>query len=200
MAYDGNTFFDVHTRQFSVEDLGQIFFPDTMLKLGNWIQAGYIKPDYFKDPRGGRDRRRFSIVEIARIALIDTLVNGIGIKPSLAAEIADYAVPFLNETFVRDAAQERVSNARVYIISCLRREDGKMQSLTLYRKPEDPAWYTDNPDLNPDAKPHAPPKGAVILYPLSDAFNTVFLSAAALLAKQKRGGMDKFRRPIDADA
>jgi hypothetical protein len=200
MAYDGNTFFDVHAPQFSIEDLGQIFLPDVMLKLGNWIQRGYVKPDYFKDPRGGKDRRRFSIVEMERIAIIDNLVNGIGLKPSQAAEIADFSMPFLNDSFDRDAAQERVTKARMYVVSSLRREEGKMKSRVLYRKPDEAAWYEHNPDVVPDAKPFAPPKGAVILLPLSNSFDTVFLAATALLTKQKRGGMDRFRRPVDAEA
>jgi hypothetical protein len=55
----GETYFSVHDPQFSEQDLSNLFSPATLLKLGNWIQAGYIKPDYCKDPRGGRDRRRY---------------------------------------------------------------------------------------------------------------------------------------------
>lgn len=200
MPYDGDTLFDVHAPQFSMEDLGRVFYPDVMLKLGNWIAAGYVKPDFWKDPRGGKDRRRFSIVEMTRISLIDQLVNGIGIKPSHAAEVADFAIPFLNDAFDRDAAQDLVSRARIYISTWLNRADGKMKSGVNYRKSGDTAWYIDDPFRNPDAKPHAPPKGVAILIPLSDTFETVFLAAAEVLKAQKRGGMDKFRRPIDADA
>src|SRR5687768_2555944 len=111
MPYDDDTFFDVHDPQFSHEDLARIFFPDTMLKVGNWIQAGHVKPDYWKDPRGGKERRRYSIVEIARIGIIDQLVHGVGIKPSQAAEIADFGIPFLNDSFDRHLDGERKSTA-----------------------------------------------------------------------------------------
>jgi hypothetical protein len=199
MTYEGNTFFDVHVPQFSMEDLGRLFPPEVMLKVLNWIQAGYVKPDYWKDPRGGKDRRRFSIVEITRIAIIDSLVNGIGIKPSQAVEVADFCIPFLNETFDRDAAQELKSTALVYVMTWLGRSDGKMQSTVYYRKLDDPILYDDNPDSNPDAEPLAPPAGVAIHLPLTNFFDKVFLDCAALLTQQKRGGMDKFRRPVSAE-
>jgi hypothetical protein len=198
MAYDGDTFFDVHAPQFSHDDVGRIFFPDTMLKLGNWITAGYVKPERVKDPvKGGPARLRYSVTEIVRIAILDSLVNGIGIKPSQASEVADFCMPFLNDAFDRHPDGELVSTARLYVASWLNREDGKMKSSVSYRKLDDPALYVEDPYLNPDAKPHAPSKGTAIHLALTDTFNTVFLACAQLLSNQGRGGMDKFRRPVD---
>jgi hypothetical protein len=55
--------------------------------------------------------------------------------------------------------------------------------------------------LNPDAQPVSFPIDApCIVVPLTHMFNRVFIRAAALLARENRGGMDKFRRPIDVDA
>lgn len=193
----GGVFFEVHTNQFSHDDLSKIFFPDTMLKLGNWIAAGYVKPDYQKDPtRGGPDRRRYSIVEITRIAIIDTLVNAIGLKPSQAAQVADFSIPFLNDTFDRHPDNTPKSTARIYIVSWLNREDGRIKSTVYYRKLDDPNLYGDDPHLNPDAKPIAPPWAAIHL-PLTDTFNKIFIECAKFLVINKRGGVDKFRRPVD---
>ena len=182
-----------HTPQFSQEDVGRIFFPDVMLKLGNWITAGHVKPERVKDPvKGGPARLRYSVTEIYRIGVIDMLVNGIGIKPSQAAEVADFALPFLNDAFDRHLDGERVSEARMYVTSYLERDDGTMKSRIFYRKPDDGALYLEDPYRNPDAKPHAPPLHRVAIYlPLTDTFNKVFLTCTELLTIQKRGGMDK---------
>lgn len=194
----GGVFFQVHTNQFSHDDLSKIFFPDTMLKLGNWIAAGYVKPDYQKDhTRGGPDRRRYSIVEITRISIIDSLVNGIGLKPSQAAQVADFGIPFLNDTIERHPDNTLKSTARIYIASRLNREDGRMKSAVYYRKLDDPHFYSDDPNLNPDAKPLGPLAGTAIHLPLTDVFNKIFIQCAKFLVINKRGGVDKFRRPVD---
>jgi hypothetical protein len=199
MAYDGGTFFDVHVPQFSHEDVGGIFFPDTMLKLGNWLQRGYVKPERVKDPvQGGPPRLRYSITEIARIAIIDTLVEGIGIKPSHASEVADFCMPFLNDAFDRHPDGELVSPARMYVTAWLNRDDGKMSSSLYYQRLDEPGFlYVEDPYRNPDAKPHRPYKGTAIHLPLTDLFNQIFLTCAQRLTNQGRGGMDKFRRPVD---
>jgi hypothetical protein len=194
----GNRFFDVYAFQFSVDDLGHIFHADTMLKLNNWIQAGYIKPNFWKDPRGGKERRRFSITEIARIAVIDALVNSVGIKPNEAIEVADFCIPFLNESLERDATGKLKSTANMYVMSWRDRATGKTQSSVYYRKPNDPNLYTDNPDLNPDAAPAGPPAGIAIHLPLSDFFNKVFIECAKFLAMRKRGVVDRVGRPVNA--
>jgi hypothetical protein len=200
MAYDGDTFFDVHTPQFSHDDVGRLFFPDTMLKLTNWINAGYVKPERVKDLlHGGKPRLRYSITEITRIAIIDSLVNGVGIKPSQAVVVADFAMPFLNDQFDRHPDGELISTARMYVTAWLRREDGKVQCGVYYRKRDDPNFYVDDPFVNPDAKPHAPSSGMAIHLPLTDFFNKTYLTCVDLLTNQKRGGMDKFRRPVNAD-
>ena len=200
MPYDGSTFFDVHEPQFSHEDIGHIFFPDTMLKLANWQIAGYVKPSYVKDPRGGKPRRRYSIVDIARIGIIDQLVNGIGLRPSHAAEIADFAITFLHETFDRHPDAELKSKALIYVTSWLDRDSGKFKSNVYYRKLEDPGpVYTEDPYLNPDAKQFVSFTGVAIHLPLTHTFNRYFLTASEFLTNHKRGGMDKFRRPVDAE-
>jgi hypothetical protein len=194
----GNVYFDVFEQQFSVEDLSHIFFPDTMTKLNFWITAGYIKPLAYKDPRGGRDRRRFSIIEISRIAIIDSLVHSVGLRPSHAVQIANFCLPFLNDTFDRDAAHELKSTSKLYVRSWLDRASGKMKSRVFYRKHGEHQFYADDPDLNPDAQPRVVSSGVAIELPLTAFFNQVFLTCAKYLAARGRGGMDKFRRPANA--
>ncbi len=198
-AVHGEHFFDVHTAQFSEGDLKQLLHPETMVKLQNWIQAGYVKPDMpWKHPRGGKERRGYSIVEICRINIIDSLVNGIGIAPSKAVEVADFAIPFLNDRFDRHADGVLKSKAHLYIYSWLDRSTGRMKSSVAYLKPPDTTvWYADDPFLNPDAKPYRPPAGMCILTPISDFFNAMFTNCAKYLVNNKRGAMDKFRRPVD---
>jgi hypothetical protein len=198
-AVHGDTFFDCTTPQFSEQDLANILFPETMLKLGNWIQAGYVKPDYWKDPRGGKDKRRYSIVEIFRIGLIDSLVNGIGIKPSHAVEVVDFVIPFFNDIFDRHPDRELKSKAALYVMSWLDRRTGHMVSNVLYVKPDDAAgtYYEDDPYLNPDAKPLRSPGGTSILLPVTDLFYGLFLNCAKYLAMRNRGMTDKWGRPIE---
>jgi hypothetical protein len=197
----GETYFSVHDPQFSEQDLSNLFFPATLLKLGNWIQAGYIKPDYRKDPRGGRDRRRYSIVEIARISIIDGLVNCIGIAPSRAVEVADFCIPFLNDHFDRNPDRTLKSLSSIYVISWLDRSSGRMQSKVMYRKPpedDDFAWYEDDPFLNPDAKPCGPPGHMAIVVPVTRWFMTLFINCTKYLWNRNRGLLDKWGRPVDA--
>jgi len=196
----GEVFFDVHVPQFSHDDLGKIFPPDTMLKVGNWINAGYVKPDFWKDPRGGKDRRRYSIIEITRIAIIDSLVNGIGLKPSHAAQIADVGITFLNDSFDRHPDNVLKSTAHMFVASWLGREDGKVKSDIYYRKVEDaddPYFYLHDPHLNPDAKRFGPLKGTAVHLPLTGIFQKIYLECAKFLASRGRGMLDKYRRPID---
>jgi hypothetical protein len=183
---------------FSERDLAQILFPETMLKLGNWIAAGYVTPKYQKDPRGGPDRRRYSISDIARICIIDSLVNSTCMPPRQAIEVADFAMTFEGDAFDRHPDGVRKSEARIYVISHRDRGTGRMKSSVLYRKPEEAAWYEDDPFLNPDATPGAPPAGVGVFIPLTDAFNEIFMNCAKFLVNNKRGGlMDKYGRPVD---
>jgi hypothetical protein len=194
----GDYFFDCIAPQFSEYDLGRILLPETMTKLNNWITAGYVKPHLWKDPRGGRDRRRYSIAEIFRIAIIGSLVNNIGIRPSDAAEIADFAIPFLNENrFERHPDRELKSKANLFLMSWRDRESGRVKSKTIYFKADDNAWYDDDPYLNPDAKPQGPPVGIHILLPLTDIFNGVYMDCAKYLVNNKRAELlDKYGKPI----
>jgi hypothetical protein len=199
-AVYGDHFIDCMAPQFSERDLAQILFPETMLKLGNWVAAGYVTPKYEKDPRGGKDRRRYSISDIVRIAIIDSLVNGAWMPPRQAVEIADFAMTFQGDAFDRHPDNVRKSEAEVYVISHRDRSTGRMKSNAVYRKPDEGAWYEDDPFLNPDATPGAPPAGIGVFVPVTDCFKSVFMNCAKFLVNNKRGGlMDKYRRPIDVE-
>ena len=196
----GDTYFDCIGSQFSEIDLASILMPATMLKLGNWVHAGYVKPDYWKDPRGGRDRRRYSMVEIFRIALIDTLVNSVGIKPSQAVEIVDFALPFLNDVcFDRHPDREQKSKARIHVLSHIDRSTGRMKSHVTYFKPDDNSYYSEDPYLNPDAEPHGPPAGVGISLPVSELWGWMHLQCCKYLASRGRGMTDKWGRPVNAE-
>lgn len=199
-ADHGEHFFDCTTAQFSERDLGNIFFPDTMLKLENWITAGYVKPDLYKDPEGGRkERRRYNIVEVARIAIIDSLTNGCGLKPSQAVEVADFSLPFLNDSFFdRHPDRTLKSNARIFVLSWLDRQTGRMKSKVYFLKPDDKdcAWYEEDPYIDPTAKPGSPPGGSGVYLPLTDFFIDVFMKCGKYLAARDRGLLDKWGRPL----
>jgi hypothetical protein len=194
----GDHLVDCTAPLFSERDLAQLLFPETMLKLNNWIHEGYITPQHLKDPRGGRDRRRYSIAEIARITVVDGLVNGIGIPPRQAIEVANFAMPFLNDCcFDRHPDGARKSAAVLYVISWLDRKAGRMKSSMLYRKPDETAWYEEDPYLNLDAAPCAPPAGVAILLPITEYFSQIFMNCAKFLVNNKRDGItDKYKRPI----
>jgi hypothetical protein len=194
----GDTAFSAYDLQFSEQDLSHIFYPETMLKLNNWIQAGYVKPGYLKDPRGGRDRRRYSIFGIARIGIIDTLVNGIGISPSQAVEVVDFATPYLNDQFDRHPDGTLKSEAHLYLHSWLDRPSGRMKSRVIYMT-DDWTFYEDDPFRNLDAKRCAPPIGASIFLPLSRFFSETFLKCTTYLAARKRGMLDRYGRPVNAE-
>jgi len=92
-----------------------------------------------------------------------------------------------------------VSTARIYVTSWLSREDGKVRSSVYYRKIDDAAWYLEDPNRNPNAKPYAGLGRTAIHLPLLDVFDKVFLACAELLKSQRGDGMDAFRRPVPAD-
>jgi len=192
---DGSTFYDVHAPQFSQDELCAVL-GETMATVNNWVAAGYLKPDYWKDPRGGKDRRRFSILAMVRAKIIASCVTDTWLRPSHAVEIADFAIPYLNEQFDRHPDGELISKARLSIVS--RIESGQVRSLPIYQRPNETAIYFGDPDRNPDVKPVWIDFTAIII-PVSSICNRVFLKAAELLAKQGRGGLDKFRRPIDME-
>jgi hypothetical protein len=199
MAHDGNTFYEVHTPLLSQDDLCAVL-GKTADSVNNWIKLGYLKPDgYVLGPRR-TPLKRYSIVGTARAVLIASCVDHAGLRLGLAAEIADFCAPIINETFERDAAGEQVSNVVRLVVSQLQ-PDGRLVSWACYRRPHEYHFYIDDPELNPDAQPVGFPDDApCIVTPLTAMFSRVFLAAAALLAEQGRGGMDKFRRPISADA
>ena len=197
-AVYGDHFFDCTSAVFSPRDLEQLLFPETILKLNNWVQHGHVRPQYWKDPRGGKDRRRYSICDVVRILIIDGLVNGIGLPPQHAVEVADYAMTFQGDLFDRHPDGMRKSEALIFVLSRRDRATGRMKSTPLYLKPEGAAWYDDDPFLNPDAKPHGPPAGTCVLVPVTHHFQKVFMECAKFLVNNKRGGiMDKYRRPVD---
>jgi hypothetical protein len=193
--HDGATLYDVHIPQFSQEELREVL-GETGFTLNNWVHAGYLKPDYWKDPRGGHDRRRFSIMAMTRAKIISSCVNEIWLRPSHAVEIADFAIPYLNEQFDRHPDGELVSKSRLSIVS--RIEGERVRSLPIYQRPNEIAIYFGDPDRNPDVKQVWIDFTAIVI-PASTIFHQVFLKAAELLAKQQRGGMDKFRRPVDVE-
>jgi hypothetical protein len=184
---DGNTPYPVHAAQFSQDELIEVL-GENAGTVNNWMHAGYLKAEYVKDPRGGRDRRRFSIMAMARAKIIASCVRDAGLKPSYAAEIADFAAPIINETFERDLAGEPVSVNEKYLVCRL--HEGKMHSVPLYRRPKEMFFFTDDPNLNPDAKVVTFPVEACIVVPLTRLFNAVFLPATDLLAKQNRGAVN----------
>ena len=199
-AVHGDHFFDCMAPQFSERDLAQILLPETMLKLGNWVAAGYVIPKYQKDLRGGPDRRRYSISDIVRIAIIDSLVSSACMPPRQAVEVADFAMTLLGDQYERHPDGVVKSMASIYVISYRDRSSGQMKSNALYRKPDEGAWYDDDPFLNPDATPGAPPAGIGVFVPVTDSFKSVFMNCAKFLVNNKRGGlMDKYRRPVDAE-
>jgi hypothetical protein len=193
--HDGSTRYDVHAPQFSQEELLEVL-GESAFTINNWVAAGYLKPDYRKDPRGGRDRRRFSIMAMARAKIIASCVTDIWLRPSHAVEIADFAIPYLNEQFDRHPDGELVSKSLLFIVS--RIEGNQVRSLPIYQRPNETAIYFGDPDRNPDVKQVRIDFTAIVI-PASTIFNQVFLKAAELLAKQQRGGLDKFRRSIDVE-
>jgi hypothetical protein len=199
-AVYGDHFVDCTSPLFSEHDLTKLLFPETILKLGNWIAAGYVKPKYEKDPRGGKDRRRYSIVDITRITIMDSLVNGVGIPPRSAIEVADFAMTFQGDCFDRHPDGAMKSPAKIYVISHRDRSTGRMNSHVFYSKPNEPALYPDDPFINPDAKRQGPPAGVGVYVPVSDFFYGMFMNCAKYLVNNKRGGlMDKYRRPVDVE-
>lgn len=196
MPHDGDTRYDCHAPQLSQDELCEVLVEPPGV-INNWIQHGYLKPDGFILGPRRTPLKRYSIVGAARASIIASCINNGGLRPSLASEIADFCGPLINEHFERDAAGELVSSVTRLVISQLQR-DGRLVSWACYRRPDEYHFYLDDPVLNPDAQPMGFPVEPCIVVPVTAMFNRVFLAAAALLARQGRGGLDKFRRPIDA--
>jgi hypothetical protein len=170
MKHDANTFYDCHAPQFTQTELVDVL-GENRERLNNRIRFGFLNPPKVKCSHG-RPERRFSIMDLARIRIINSLVEEAGVTPSVAAQIADYAAPFLNENrFDRDAAGERVSKSRLAIVS--RIEDGKVWSRPIYHRENDISLYSDDPDANPDA-PRVWIDFTAVITPVSTIFNTRF--------------------------
>jgi MerR HTH family regulatory protein len=189
MKHDGNTYYRVHDPQFSQAELVRVFeVPHET--LNNWVKWGFIKP-----ARSGW-QRMYSIMDAARAAIIAACVRDVGLRPWQASEIADFAAPFLAENLERHIDGELKSTANVTIVSRID-ADGKVSSRPIFRRPNEKFVYADDPDANPEALPVWIDYAAVLV-PASEIFASVHLKASALLAEQKRGGLDKFGRSIDA--
>jgi hypothetical protein len=196
MPHDGDTFYDVYLPQFSQAEVCEVV-GETIKTVENWIGFGFLKVDaYVLGPRR-TPLKRFSIVSMARAALIASCVNHAGVKPSLASEIADFCSPLIGEHFERNAAGKRRSDCVRLVVSQQQR-DGRLVSWAAYRRPDEHHFYVDDPVLNPNAQRMTFPADAPsIVVPLTDMWSRVFLAATDLLAKQQRGGLDVRGRPVE---
>jgi hypothetical protein len=191
--HDGDTYYDIHHPHFSQPELAEAL-GETTANINHWVFSGYLKPTaYLNDPRGGKPRRRFSIMALVRGKIIAACADDIGLRPIHATGVADFAIPFLNERLDRRANGKLITKSRIFIVS--RIEGEKIRSVPIYQRPNETAIYADDPERNPDAKVVWIDFPAFVI-PISTIFTDVFLKATELLAKQERGGMDEFRRPL----
>jgi hypothetical protein len=161
------------------------------------VLEGHLAPSDRQKRDRGLDRRMYSIADMVRTKVIASAVSDAGLKPMHAVQIADFAMAFFDDIAERDIAHEMVSHAHIIVLSRIR-EDGKVASTVVYRRPFGWLVFPDNPDLNPDTKPLDLPAQATIITPLTAIFLNIYNDAVQLLVQQNRGAVDKFGRLIGA--
>src|SRR5262245_38546375 len=149
MAQDPH--FDPFEPLFFIRHVERLFLPVTVGKLGNWITAGFVKPDFRKHPRGGKDRWAVTLIELTRIHIIEILVNKIGIRPSHGVAVADFSVKLLIESLERNQRNlaDGVPNAQVHVLTALSKF-GRMKSIAVFRKQDVEGWFAEDPYRNPN--------------------------------------------------
>ena len=196
LLMDDDTYFPINEPLFAENELLWVLGEPDGGRVRNWLRWGYVK----RTGKAGRNLRSYSILDIDRVAILRQLVTAIGIRPSHAAEVVDFAIPYLAELFERNDDGGLKSGAELFVCSWYTDVDGqhRIKSGAMYLKAirqsgkyRGLAWYTENPDTNPDAEPLAPPIGTVMQIPITQIHRRVFKTAAKLLHAQKRGGLTR---------
>jgi len=188
---DGNTNFDPREPVFTQIEASEISGA-TMANINNWfLRTNFALPEHEKLPA---KRRLFSIVDVAKLEVMDFCVRMLDMKPEGAA----YAATSIDRLMLGEHQQIEFEGKHLQVWHWIHRTPfGGSEALGdgpdgwtmqgVWRKSGNGPFYQYNPALYPEEEACGFPHFPCISIPTSTIFNRAFLKCTDILIAEHNG-------------